>query len=153
MYKEEAILELEDILRSYLDNRQIELIELIHRREGSNLVLRIIVDRPQGGITLDDCTFLNKELGRILDERDLIQDRYILEVSSPGLDRPLVNKKDFTRCMNKKIKIFLNEPVLGKIELDGIIKNVSDDNISLEVRGEITEIEFSKINKAKQIFL
>lgn len=153
MDKDSVILELEDMLRGYLTDKQLELVDLIYRREGSNLMLRIIVDRPAGGITLDDCTFLNKEFGRILDEKDIIAGKYILEVSSPGLDRPLVNKRDFIRCVNRRVKVFLNEPVNNKIELDGVIKEVGDDCIYLEVKADVVRIELEKINKAKQAII
>jgi ribosome maturation factor RimP len=124
--------ELADALRAiigdFLKKQNLDLVELIYRYEGRDLVLRALVDRPEGGITLGDCAYLNNEISRILDEKGILQERYILEVSSPGLDRPLNSKNDFLRCINKRIMIFLNEPINAKLELEGIIARVGDDS-------------------------
>ncbi len=78
-------------------------------------------------------------------------DKYILEVSSPGLDRPLKTKSDFLRCINRKAKFFLLESIKGKIELDGIITKVEDDSVYIDIDGDIIEIPLVKVNKAKQL--
>lgn len=85
-----------------MKNQNLDLVDIIYRYEGRGLVLRVLVDKPEGGITLDECAGLNNEISRILDEKDMLQQRYILEVSSPGLDRPLNSKNDFLRCINKE---------------------------------------------------
>ncbi|MCM8795758.1 MAG: ribosome maturation factor RimP [Candidatus Omnitrophica bacterium] len=142
--------ELNQIIGGYLETQGIELVELIYRYEGKDLVLRILVDKPEGGITLDECVRLNNAIGLILDEKGILEERYILEVSSPGLDRPLRTKKDFLRCLNRKVRFFLTESINGKMELEGIIKKVEENAVYVDVEGQILEISFIKMNLAKQ---
>lgn len=151
MDRQAVISELTDIIQDYLKANGLDLVDLIYRYEGRGLFLRILADRPEGGITLDVCSRINNELGRILDEKDIIPAGYILEVSSPGADRPLKAKSDFLRCINRKAKFFLSESVKGKLELVGVITKVEGDLVYLEAEGEIIEIPINKINKAKQV--
>jgi len=110
-----------------------------------------MADHPHGGITMDECSRLNLEIGDILEEGNVIQSHYILEVCSPGLDRPLRTGKDFNRCIYRAVKCFLNEPISGKIEWDGVITGVSDIDVSLETAQGILKVPLDKISKAKQI--
>lgn len=151
MDKQEIIAELQSSIGDYLKNCGLQLVELVYRYEGRDLFLRILVDRPEGGITLDECTRLNDEISVLLDAKDIIKDNYVLEVSSPGIDRPLFNKDDFNRCRNKKVKFFLKELIAGKLEWDGVINKVDEDLVTIDINGKILEIPISKINKAKQI--
>ncbi len=146
----QTIAELTNIFSNYLKSQGVELIELIYRYEGRDLFLRILADRPEGGITLGECARLNQEISMILDAKDT-QQGYVVEVSSPGLDRPLKTKNDFSRCLSRKAKFFLLESIRGKIELDGIISKVEGNSVSVDIEGEIIEIPLGKINKAKQI--
>ncbi len=149
--RREEIIELENFFKEYLRSERLDLVEFIYRYEGRNLILRLLIDKPEGGIILDECAELNNKIGRILDEKNLIQDNYILEVSSPGLDRPLKTRNDFSRCINRQVKFFLSETINGKIEIDGIIKEVQEEAVSVDSQNGIILIAFSKINKAKQI--
>lgn len=151
MDRQEIITELRDIMDNYLKNRGLDLVDLIYRYEGRDLFLRILVDKPEGGISLDECTHLNNQISRILDEKDILQGRYILEVSSPGLDRPLLTKKDFSRCINRNVRFFFSESINGKREIEGIISKVEGDSIYIDVGDKLFEIPLSKITKAKQI--
>jgi ribosome maturation factor RimP len=151
MRKDEMIPELEIFLKEYLNSRGIDLVELIHRYEGYKLVLRLLVDKPDGGISIGECAGLNVEIGELLDEKNMFQERYILEVSSPGLDRPLKSRSDFLRCLNRQVKCFLSEALNGKIEIDGLIKEVLQDGVGIETDSGIVQIPISIINKAKQI--
>ena len=153
MDKQEIINELNNIIADYLTLQGLELVDLIYRYEGQDIILRILVDRAEGGITLEECAALNRHLSKILEERDVLglRNRYILEVSSPGLDRPLKTKKDFLRCVNRKVKLFLSEPINGKLEIDGVITQADDVSVYVNVEGEVIPIVLSKINKAKQI--
>jgi ribosome maturation factor RimP len=80
-----------------------------------------------------------------------LQQRYILEVSSPGLDRPLKSRNDFLRCINRKVRVFLNEPINGKSELEGVITEVKDDSVYIVINTESIEVPLSKVAKAKQV--
>jgi len=151
--REEIITELENFLNDYLRTQGLDLVEFIYRYEGRNLILRLLVDKPEGGITIDECAELNKKISGILDEKNLIQDRYTLEISSPGLDRPLKTKNDFSRCINKRVKFFLSEAINGRIEIGGIIKESQCEGVSIETGNGLILIPFSRINRAKQIII
>ena len=127
------------------------MVELIYRHEGRDLFLRILVDKPEGGIILEECSRLNRELGVLLDEKDILRERYVLEVASPGLDRPLKTKADFMRCLQREARFFLNEPLGGKIELAGVIEKVENDSVFVAQDNDVVEIPLAKINRAKQV--
>ena len=153
------------LLRDYLESLNFVFVDIICRYEGSDLVVRILVDRPQGhglaspgqshrpegGINLDECARLNRDIGGLLDEKNIIKERYILEVSSPGLDRPLKTRDDFSRLLNKKAKFFLNEVINGKLEWDGLINRVSQESVFVATGEGMVEMPLIKINKAKLI--
>ncbi|MBM3255584.1 MAG: ribosome maturation factor RimP [Candidatus Omnitrophica bacterium] len=151
MDRYEITQELSKIISEYLARRGLELIELLYRREGRDQVLRVLADRLEGGISLGECAKLNRELGGLLDEKGILQEGYILEVSSPGLDRPLREKKDFLRCKDKSVKFFLKEPVEGKLEWDGLITAVDEDTVHINTADKQLIIPLNKINKAKQL--
>lgn len=151
MDRETLINELTNIISDYLKSQKLDLVDLIYRYEGRDLFLRLLVDSPEGGISLDECAQLNNEVSNILDQKEILEERYILEVSSPGIDRPLKTKSDFLRCIDRNVKFFLNEPMSGKIELDGIVIKVEDDAVYIDINGNIMKIPLIKINKAKQI--
>ncbi|MFA6216610.1 MAG: hypothetical protein WDL87_03045 [Candidatus Omnitrophota bacterium] len=151
MNNPELMRELESLLRDYLQAQAIDLVELLYRYEGGKLVLRILADRPYGGIKLDECARLNYSIGNLLEEKDIIKERYVLEVASPGVDRPMKAVKDFLRCIDREARFFLNEPVGEKIEIAGIIKQANQDFVLIESERGTLEIPLSKINRAKQI--
>lgn len=151
MDRETFVAQLKSLVSEYLTIQNLELVDFIYRYEGRDLVLRILVDKPDGGITLDECVYLNTELSRILDERDIIKEKFILEVSSPGLDRPLKTKSDFLRCKNKNVRFIFSEKINGKGEFVATINTATEDSVSVSLAGEETIIPFSKLIKATQI--
>lgn len=151
MDRQAIIEELKVIIEDYLKSQSLDLVDFIYRYEGRNLVLRILIDKPVGGISLDECAFHNQNISRILDEKNILQTRYILEVSSPGLDRPLKTKSDFLRCIDKEVKFFLNESIEGKLELDGVIQKVDAEAVYIGTKDMILAIPISKIGKARQV--
>jgi ribosome maturation factor RimP len=151
MDRHEIIEQLRSLISDYLKDMNLDLVDFNFRYEGRDLVLRILVDKPDGGISIVECARLNINLSRILDEENIIQDRYILEVSSPGLDRPLKTKSDFLRRIDKEAHFFFKEPITGKFELDGIIKKVEGDSVFIQIETQILEVPLSKITKAKQL--
>jgi len=153
MDKEAIASELRNIIQGFLGAKGIDLVDFIYRYEGRGLVLRILVDRLEGGVTLGDCAGLNKDIGRVLDEKNILEDSYILEVASPGLDRPLKTKNDFSRCKTKNVRFFFNQPINGKIELEGIIEGVGDVSLYIDNNTEKVEVPFSSITMAKQVII
>lgn len=151
MDRDSQIRELEGLLGDYLKSQGIDLVELVHHYEGSDLVLRLLVDLPEGGISIGECARLNAEIGRLLEERNIPDMPFLLEVSSPGLDRPLKTRSDFQRCLKKKVRFFLNSAVNAKIEWDGIIVRIEGESLFIDAQAKILEIPLAYINKAKQI--
>ena len=144
---------LKTLVADYLKEENIILVDLNFQSRGRKSILRILVDEPEGGISLDRCAYLNNEISELLDREDLIETRYTLEVSSPGIDRPLRTREDFSRCLNRKVKIFFNQSQgQGQIyEISGVITFVTDAGINLDLEGQIQQIPFDQIKKAKQI--
>lgn len=151
MDRQAHIEEIRGMIQESLRRQQFDLVDLIYRYEGRDLYLRILVDRPEGGITLEDCAHLNRELSLLLDEKDLVQQKYVLEVSSPGLDRPLKTKNDFSRCLNKRVKFFLNEAVEGRWEWEGSIQKIEEDRVIIGAGNVKVALSLSKVTKARQI--
>jgi len=104
MTLEEQLARVEVLVLPILSSLGMELVELEFQREGRALVLRLFLDKP-GGITLDDCATVSRELSEILDVEDVIHGRYTLEVSSPGLNRPLKKPADFARATGRLVKV------------------------------------------------
>lgn len=140
---------LKALIEPVIKEKEIELVELSLKRGAEGLNLRVLVDRPSG-ITVAECAKLNGELGAVLDNGLLIQERYILEVSSPGLDRPIVSDNDFRRALNKLVKIVTSQNVSGLNVIIGTLKEFNSDEVrvSLEGRGEFV-IPRNFISKAK----
>jgi len=142
---------LKKIILPVLEEEGIVLVELRFMRTGSGMILRLLVDKKEGGISLQECARLNQKIGSLLDAQDIIKDRYILEVFSPGLDRDLVNKDDFSRCINRKVRVFLNECINAKTEIEGRIDKVEGELVYIDMGKEVVGIALSKITKVRQI--
>jgi len=129
-----------------LDERK-ELVDIEYRRESKGWVLRLILDK-EGGVTLDDCTRVSQEVGRNLDVEDFLQTPYTLEVSSPGLTRPLKTEKDFMKYCNHLIKVKTVDPVENRRQFKGELLGVSKGQIEIKVEGEVFQISLSNLTKA-----
>lgn len=140
--------DLRDKIEVFLKEGNYELIDITFRRESGGMTLRLIVDKVGGGITIGECTALNDSIGAMLDENDLIYESYILEVASPGLDRPIVTDRDFERSLGKLIKVYTTEFILDKRLNTGLLKKVEADKITLEKDGKTLEIPREMISKA-----
>ena len=137
--KETAQAAVEKIVNELLaDNpEEIELVEVEYVKE-HDWYLRVFIDKP-GGIGLEDCEKLSGRLEKILDERDIIPGAYILEVSSPGLDRVLKTERDFEREMGKVVDVKLFSPLKGEKQFTGELTAYGDGNITLsQKKGELT---------------
>jgi len=126
----------------------LELVEVQYRREQSGWVLRLIIDKEEG-VSLADCAAVSREIGQLLDIEDLIDQTYNLEVSSPGLDRPLKSMADFKRFVGRKAKIKTVESIGGEHVFVGRIQKTSEDRIILEVGRKELTIPFAQVAKAR----
>jgi ribosome maturation factor RimP len=140
-----------ELLSPIIEANGFELVEVEFVMERGHWILRLYVDR-EGGVNLDDCVQLSEEIGHILDVEDYVDRSYNLEVSSPGLNRPLRKEKDFQAHVGKRVKIVMKEPVEGRRNFKGILKGISDGQISLEADGEVFTLALSGVKKANVIF-
>ena len=143
---EKAVFELcEPVTLSY----GLELVLVQYRREDHGWVLRILVDRA-GGVSVDECGTLSREISDLLDVEDLIDTAYNLEVSSPGLDRPLREKRDFTKVLGEEINLYTKESIEGKDFFNATLDSADDEYITLKTRdGRMLKISYDNIHKAK----
>lgn len=130
-----------------LSNEGMELVDIEYRREVKGWVLRLYIDK-EGGITLDDCTRVSQEVGRNLDIEDFILTPYTLEVSSPGLNRPLKKEEDFIKYRNRLIKVKTFSPMENRRQFKGRLLGVSEDRIEIETEGGVYQIPLSNVAKA-----
>jgi ribosome maturation factor RimP len=128
----------------------VEIVD-VEWKVGAQRLLRIYIDKPEG-ITHGDCQRVSEQLGVVLDVEDLIPGpRYVLEVSSPGLDRKLSNPAEFERFAGRLAKISLNEPVEESKYFEGRLAGVSEGMVRLEVNGRVVLLPLSLIRKANLV--
>lgn len=119
----------------------LELVELKIGRHQKDVFLQVLADTSQGNIGIEECTRLNRSIVEAIDKEGFFgEDGYSLEVSSPGLDRPLVLQKDFSRYIDAEVRVWLKEKVAGKVEHLGVIKQVTADGLVLLLIKEKQEI-------------
>ena len=112
----------------------MEIVEIEWKGGGNYRVLRIFIDKP-GGVTHADCETISRQVGTILDVEDVINARYTLEVSSPGLDRKLLKPADYQRFAGKKAKVKLRGPIDGKSHFVGRLADFEEGQVGLDVEG------------------
>ena len=131
------------VVESIIESTELELVdvEYVHEREW---YLRVFLDK-EGGIDLDDCQMVSEQLSQVLDEKDSIKENYLLEVSSPGLDRVLKKDKDFVRYHGRDVDIQLFKPIDGKKQYTGVLQGFSEETITIQVQEETISIERTAI--------
>jgi ribosome maturation factor RimP len=127
-----------------------ELVDVEYTRAGSQNVLRVYIDRP-GGITVDHCATVSRQVSAVLDVEDPIPEAYVLEVSSPGLDRPLVKREDFERYAGETVKLRLLEAVEGRKNFKGTLVGVEGDAILVDVDKERFRLPMARIERARLV--
>jgi len=148
MGTEKVLSEIEQHAETLLRELGLELVEVQFRREGHGWVLRLFIDSEQG-VTLDDCAVVSREMSAWLDVEDLVEHAYHLEVSSPGLERPLKKLADFKRFAGRQVKIKIREPRDGQKVFIGELEEVADDGVTVVAEGKPVRILFEEIAKAR----
>lgn len=128
--REEYEAKTEQFLLPLLAEHQFELVDVEYVKEAGNWYLRSYIDKP-GGITVDDCEVISRLLSDWLDKEDFIEDSYIMEVSSPGLGRPLKKEKDFARSIGKDVEIRLYKAIDKQKEFTGTLTSYDADSVTL----------------------
>ena len=139
--REEYEQKAEAILTPIVESRCFELVDVEYVREAGCWYLRGYIDKP-GGITVNDCEDVSRAFSDILDEKDFIEDSYIMEISSPGLDRPLKKEKDFKRSLGKLVEIRTYRPIEKQKEFCGILNAYDSNSVTIDEDG--TERTFDK---------
>ncbi len=137
--REEYEQKTEKLLEPILEANHFELVDVEYVKEGGSWYLRAYIDKP-GGITVDDCEIVNRALGDLLDEHDFIEESYILEVSSPGLGRPLKKERDFARSLGEEVEIRTYRMVNKQKKFRGILKAYDKDTVTIETEEEEEQI-------------
>ena len=125
----------ESILLPIIEANNFELVDVEYVKEAGTWYLRAYIDK-EGGIAIDDCELVSRALGEKLDELDFIEDSYILEVSSPGLGRPLKKDKDFERNLGNEVEIRLYKAINKQKEFFGILTAYDKDTVTIEQEDE-----------------
>ena len=143
---------MEPMVEALLKSEGLELVDLEFRKEARGWVLRIFMDKP-GGVTLDDCSEISREIGDQIEVNELIPHSYTLEVSSPGLDRPLKKEKDFLVSIGKLIQLSTSVPLEGRTFFKGILLDFeAAGSLRLAETKKTWEIPVGLISKARLVF-
>ena len=134
----------EQLLAPVMEANQFELVDVEYVKEGTNWYLRAYIDKP-GGITIDDCETVSRALSEALDREDFIPEAYIMEVSSPGLGRPLKKPKDYERNIGKDVEIRTYKAINNEKEFVGALKTCDKDTVTITINEEETTFAKSDI--------
>ncbi|GJL76070.1 MAG: ribosome maturation factor RimP [Nitrosomonas sp.] len=137
---------LEELLELTLAGMGYELVEIEQLSRGK--LIRVFVDK-EGGVTIDDCVTISNHLSRLLTAENIDYGR--LEVSSPGLDRPIKKESDFLRFTGEMIKLKLRVPIQGQRNFVGVLREVNDGILKLEVEGKLFDLDMRNIGKARLV--
>ena len=135
----------------------LELVDVFLTRESVGWVVRVTIDRPGPGATpddsvgIEDCAVVSRELGTILDVEDPLDRAYTLEVTSPGLDRPLKRPQDYARFAGERVQVKTRLPLNGRRRFVGKLQQVGEVGIELDVDGELVSIAFTDIDKTRLV--
>jgi ribosome maturation factor RimP len=140
-----------DLIEPILGELGFELVDVEFLSEHGRWILRIYIDKL-GGVTIDDCTRISGELGDLIDIKDVVKHEYILEVSSPGLNRPLKKEADFIRMIGKKVKVRMTMQVNGRRNFSGYLKDVREHKLYIEDEGGLITLSWPEIDKANLVY-
>ena len=132
----------EELITPILDRMNFELVDVEYVKEGGTWYLRAYIDK-EGGITVNDCEAVAREMNEILDREDFVEDSYVFEVSSPGLGRPLKKEKDYIRSMGKEVEIRTYRAINREKEFYGILSAYDENTVTIKTE-DGTEMTFEK---------
>jgi ribosome maturation factor RimP len=148
---EKIITRVKQAIEPILDEMNIELVDVEYLSEHGRWVLRIYVDQ-EGGVTVDDCAAVSREIGDLIDMSDVMPGEYVLEVSSPGLNRPLKKEADFVRTVGEKVKIRMKSPVRGQRNFRGNLIAFRDGMLYLKLGNGEIPLPLRDVEKANLVY-
>jgi len=155
-----------EVAAAYLAKIEADIVPLVEAKgyeayetkvffSSKRYTIRILIDRREGGIMLDECADISRMIDTVIEEKNLIAENYVIEVASPGLDRELKTLKDFARIQGKRVQVWLTEPVLDKKAHAGNILSVDGEkgSIVIETKTGNVEVPLSVLHVGKQDFI
>ena len=140
-----------ELVDPILEGMGFELVDIEYVSQQGRWVLRLFIDK-KGGVTIDDCAYVSRELGDLIDVRNFIDHPYVLEVSSPGLDRPIRKEKDILMSMDKKIQVKMATPVKGRRHYTGFLRDFREGVLYMDVDGELVALDWHQVHKANLVY-
>ena len=150
--------QLQSLAEPVVTGQGYELVDVEFTNELGSRILRVYIDNPRpnqsgGGVGLDDCAQVSRELSAVLDVDDAIQGHYSLEVSSPGLNRPLKKESDFARFVGKKAKIRTRHPIgESRRNFSGTLVEVAGGKVKIDVGDQVCEVPVDAVEKANLVY-
>ncbi|WP_134700411.1 ribosome maturation factor RimP [Ammoniphilus sp. YIM 78166] len=142
----------EELVTPILAGLSIELVDIEYVKEGSNWFLRVYIDK-EGGVDIEDCGAVSEKLSKRLDEVDPIPDAYFLEVSSPGIERPLKKEKDFHWSIGKRVQVKTQEPIEDTKIFEGTLTVFDNGMLTIEEDEKSYQIPYDKVESARLAFV
>ncbi len=137
------------LAESLLPEFGVEMVDVEFHFERGRWILRVFIDK-EGGVAVDDCASISRELGDLIEAENIIGSSYVLEVSSPGLNRPLKKEEDFIRSIGKMVKLKMSRPISKRRNFAGRLTNVNEGMISLTIdENNLIELPLDEIDKAR----
>lgn len=141
-----------DLIRPTVEALGVELWGIEHMIQGKYSVVRIYIDKGGDGITIEDCEKVSRQVSGIFDVEDPIPGEYTLEVSSPGMDRPLFEIEQFAKYVGSEVALRLRSPLDGRRKFKGVISNVDAESVSLLIDGQEIKLPAMAIDKANVVY-
>lgn len=139
---------IESLLKPTIESMGFDFWGCEYMPAGKHSTLRVYIDKKDLGVTVDDCGKVSRQISAIMDVEDPISNAYMLEVSSPGMDRPLFHPEQYADYAGEVVQIRTSAPVMGRRRFKGEMTSVTEQGIVVEVDGELYEIDFGQIEKA-----
>ncbi|MBU2497594.1 MAG: ribosome maturation factor RimP [Proteobacteria bacterium] len=140
-----------DLIEPSLEEMGFELVEVEYLSYQGRWILRIYIDK-EGGVTIDDCAQVSRELGDLIDVKDMIPHEYVLEISSPGLNRPLTKEKHLIDAVGKKIRVKMAKPVEGRRNFAGRLSDFRDETLYVETDRGMVVLPWPEVEKANLVY-
>lgn len=150
MEKNEVIKKIEEIVSPFVKEMNLSLVDVEYMQEGGYWYVRVFIENTNGELNIEDCSKLSSMVEDQIDA--IIDKRFFLEISSPGLERPLKKLEDYIRFKGSKITLYLKHKLEDKKQLKAIIKDVIENKVLFEIDKKEIEIEFNEIKKANILF-
>lgn len=144
----QILTDIEALVTPILSAEQVELVDLTYQKTHSGWTLSLYLDKP-GGITLDDCERWSRELGNVVETANILNHGYVLEVSSPGLDRALRKSSDFEKFAGQRVHAKLFAPINGQKNFHGTLLGADEENIRIHLEDQKRDVELPRSQVAK----